>query len=169
MPETITPVDIALGTILARIDTTEKSLNELHTRSRENAKQIDHISLHTDDMKNRLIIVEKEYHQASTRSSETLQRVELLESKLDDMRSNLKKVIEGQMDILNSNANTREQFSAVLASKDKQHSTRMKTLRTIVYIGGGLAILATQIYARWDGHQTLIDMLVNLFMGGVRS
>jgi len=166
VPEAVSHGDVTIGTILSRIDAADRSLNELHSRMREAVNRIDGLSLRSEDYKGRMLLLEGEHRNCHNRQSETVQRVELLENKLDDLRSNLKKVIEGQMDILNSNATTREQFSAVLATKDSQHTKRMESMRTLIYIGGGLVLLATQMYARWDGHDTLVDMLVKLLLGG---
>ena len=151
---------------MARLDASDRSLTELHSRMRETVGRLDSIALKTEDHKGRMLLLEGEHRNCHNRQSETAQKVELLENKLDDLRVNLKKVVEGQLDILNSNATTREQFSAVLATKDNQHTRRMKSMRTIIYIGGGLILLATQMYARWDGHDTLVDMLVKLMLGG---
>lgn len=166
MPDSmISASDTAIGTIMARLDASDRSLTELHSCMREAINRIDGLTLRSDDYKGRMLLLEGEHRTCQTKQTEVTQRVEMLESKLDDLRVNLKKVIEGQIDILNSNATTREQFSAVLATKDSQHSKRMRTMRTLIYVGGGLILLATQVYARWDGHNTLVDMLIKLIIG----
>ena len=94
------------------------------------------------------------------RHYEVSQKVELLESKLDDMKGNLMKVVEGQIDILNSNANTREQFASVLTTQGLQHAKRMKHLRTLIWVGGGFLLLASQLYAKYAGNSTILDAIM---------
>ena len=161
--------DLTFGGLVTRLDTSDKSLQELHTRMRETMSRLDSLELRSEDYKGRMILLEGEHRNCHTRQLDISQRVELLEKKLDDLRLNLQNVVQGQIDILNSNAATREQFSSVLTMMDSQHVKKMKLLRRFVYIGGALALLATQIYARWDGHETIIDALVNLIMGGVKQ
>lgn len=160
---------LTVGALTNRIDAVDKSLTELHSRVREAAGRIDTLALHTEDHRNRMILLETEHRLCRDKQSEVSRKVELLEDKLEDLRANVKKIVEGQMDILNSNAATREQFASVLTQKDAHHTKRLKLLRTIIYIGGGLIILATQIYARWDGHETLLDFLVNMILGGPKT
>jgi len=158
-----------MGAVLARLESADRSLTELHSRMRENVNRLDALSLHSEDVRGRMLLLEGEHRVCQTKQQDATTRISLLEDKLDDMRSNLSRVVAGQIDILNSNAATREQFSTVLATKDSQHSARMKSLRTLIYIGGGLVLVATQMYARWDGHDTLVDMLVKLIFGGPNS
>lgn len=161
--------DLTFGGLVTRLDTSDKSLQELHARMRETMSRLDSLELRSDDYQGRMILLEGEHRNCQNRQLDISQRVELLENKLDDLRLNLQNVVQGQIDILNSNAATREQFSSVLTMMDAQHVKKMKLLRRLVYIGGALALLATQIYARWDGHETIIDALVNLIMGGVKQ
>jgi len=160
---------LVVGGLNTRLDASDKSLTELHARLRELSAKLDTTMLHTEDHRNRMVLLESEHRVCHAKQSEMSHKVELFEDKLEDLRINVKKVVEGQIDILNSNATTREQFAAVLSQKDQHHLKKMKTLRTIIYIGGGLIILATQIYARWDGHETLLDFLVNMILGGPKS
>ena len=136
---------------------------------RDTINRIDSLELRTEDHKGRMVLLEAEHRNCHNRQIDISQRVELLERKLDDLSMNLKNVVQGQIDILNSNASTREQFASVLTQMDTQHIKKMKMLRRVVYIVGGLALLATQVYARWDGHETLLDFLVNMILGGPKS
>ena len=161
--------DVSIGGIVTRLDTSDKSLTELHARMRDTINRIDSLELRTEDHKGRMVLLEAEHRNCHNRQIDISQRVELLERKLDDLSMNLKNVVQGQIDILNSNASTREQFASVLTQMDTQHIKKMKMLRRVVYIVGGLALLATQVYARWDGHETLLDFLVNMILGGPKS
>jgi chromosome segregation ATPase len=158
-------IDVTLSAILSRVEKSEKDLNETHGRLRENANRIDQLALHSEDCRGRIINIEEVTRVNLDRHYEVSQKVELLESKLDDMRSNLTKVVEGQIDILNSNANTREQFASVLTTQGAQHAKRMKHMRTVIWVGGGFLLLASQVYAKYVGNDTLLDMLTNLLMG----
>ena len=160
---------LVVGGLNTRLDSSDKSLTELHARLRDTLNRLDSVKLRVDDHKGRMVLLEAEHRNCQARQSDISQRVELLEKKLDDLRLNLQKVVQGQIDILNSNAATREQFSSVLATMDAQHMRKMKLMRRFVYIGGALALLATQIYARWEGHETILDALVNILLGGTKT
>lgn len=151
--------DVIVGAILIRIEQAERDLNETHSRLRESTNKIDQLSLHSEDCRMRIHEVEDGLRRSANHRSELGQKVEMLEVKLDDMKMNLTKVVEGQYDILNSNALTREQFSTVLASQDKQHALRMKYTRRVVAIGGGLLFLFSQVWLRATGNATVLDWL----------
>lgn len=155
-------IDVTLSAITGRMEKAEKDLNETHSRLRETTNRIDQLMLHSDDCRGRISNIEDVTRVNLDRHYEVSQKVEILESKLDDMRSNLTKVVEGQIDILNSNASTREQFAAVLTTQGAQHNKSMKSMRTVIWVGGGFLLLLTQIYAKWVGNETLLDMLTNL-------
>lgn len=155
-------LDVTLSALMGRVEKSEKDLNETHSRLRDSANRIDQLALHSEDCRGRLGNMEKVVSVNLDRHYEVSQKVEILESKLDDMRVNLTKVVEGQIDILNSNASTREQFAAVLTIQGAQHNKSMKSMRTVIWVGGGFLLLLTQIYAKWVGSDTLLDMLTNL-------
>lgn len=155
-------VDVVLNSMVIRLDKSEKDMNETHSKLRDNSNRIDQLMLYSTDAKNRLSLLEEGFHTNLDRNYEMSKKVELFEVKLDDMRVNLTKVVEGQIDILNSNASTREQFSAVLTIQEKQHKDWMKRVRTFIYIGGGLLFLASQIYAKYVGNDTILDNIVRL-------
>jgi bacterioferritin (cytochrome b1) len=153
-------LDVTLGTIMSRIDKSEKDINETHARLRESTNRLDQLTIYNDDCRNRIMTLEEGFHLTADKHYEVAKKVEMLETKLDDMRFNLTKVVEGQIDILNSNASTREQFSAVLTTQEKQHKDWMKRIRTFIYIGGGLLFLASQLYAKYIGSDTVLDNII---------
>ena len=155
-------IDVTLSTIMVRIDKSEKDINETHSRIREIINRIDQLNLYHEDSKSRLISLEEDNHTYSKNHYEVRNKVEMLESKLDDMHMNLTKVVEGQIDILNSNATTREQFSAVLTSQEKHHKEWMKKIRTFIYVGGGILFLISQLYAKYIGNDTLLDTVIGM-------
>ena len=157
--------DVVLGSIMSRMDKSENDINELHSKQREAATRIDQLVLHAEDCKGRIRMLESN-HQTTFSSHNTMaSKVEMLENKLDDMRSNLTKVIEGQIQILNSNTATREEFHGVLASQSKQHLEKMKRLRFAIYIGGGFLFLASQFYAQHTGTESLVSSVLKFISG----
>lgn len=153
-------LDVALGAMLIRLEQSERDLNETHARIRDSQNRLDQLHLHSEDCRTRIHGIEDGLRKSVIHRGELGQKVELLEAKLDDMRLNLSKVVEGQLDILNSNATTREQFASVLSSQDKQHAMRMRHTRRAVYIGGGILLILSQVYARAVGNSTLLDWLM---------
>lgn len=164
-------VDVIIGSIVSRLDKGETDANELHVKHREVATKIDQLLLHADDLKSRVRTLESHSQDIFDSHGSVAQKVELLEVKLDDMRSNLTKVVEGQMQIINSNAATREEFGAVLAKQSAQHTEkmkqqssqhleRMKRLRHVIYIGGAFLLIAMQWWASKTGQTTLIDSVL---------
>ncbi len=153
-------IDVTLSAISGRVEKAEKDLNETHSRLRESTNHLDQLRLHSEDCRTRIGNIEKVVSVNLDRHYEVSQKVELLETKLDDMRSNLTKVVEGQIDILNSNANTREQFASVLTTQGAQHAKRMKHLRTLIWVGGGFLLLASQVYAKYAGNSTILDAIM---------
>ena len=154
-------IDVTLSAITGRMEKAEKDLNETHSRLRETTNRIDQLALHSEDCRGRIINIEEVSRVGMDRHYEVAQKVELLESKLDDMRSNLTKVVEGQIDILNSNTLTREKFANVLTTQGAQHAKRMKHTRMVIYIGGGFLLIASQLYAKYVGNSTLLDGLMS--------
>lgn len=160
MATTFDSIDVTLGTITVRMDTHEKDINECHTRQRELTTRIDALMLHADDCRSRIVTLEEGQRRNYEGHYETAKHVELLKAKLDDLEAHMARVVAGQLDILNSNATTREQFAGVLASQDRQHTARMKKIRTAIYIGGGFLFIASQIYAKYAGSSTVLDALM---------
>lgn len=158
-------IDVTLSALMGRVEKSEKDLNETHSRQRETTNRIDQLMLHSEDCRGRIGNVEEVTRVNLDRHYEVSQKVEILESKLDDMRINLTKVVEGQIDILNSNANTREQFANVLTTQGVQHAKRMKHLRMMIYLGGGFLLVVSQIYGHYAGNSTLLTLLANLMQG----
>lgn len=165
MAPALDSLDVTLNAIMARVEKSEKDLNETHARLRETFSLLDTLHLRSDDSRIRIANIEEATRQATDRHYEIAVKVDLLENKLDDMRSNLTKVVEGQISILNSNAATREQFSTVLATQANQHNARMKKVRTMIAVGGGFLVLASQVYAKIVGNETIIDMIMNFMRG----
>lgn len=168
-------VDILL--LISRQDKMEGDVNELHSKQRETATKLDQLFLHADDLKNRVRVLEAHDQRIFDSHHDVSKRVEMMESKVDDMRSNLSRVLEGQMQILNSNIATREEFNNVLATQAVQHTEKikaqstqhlekMKRLRHIIYLGGAVLVIAVQWWASHTGQQTLIDSVLKFVMGG---
>ena len=159
-------VDVVLGSIMVRMDKSENDINELHVKQREAATRVDHLHLYAEDFKGRVRILEAHQQSIFDSHSNVSAKVEMMEAKLDDLRSNLTKVIEGQMQIINSNAATREEFGAVLAKQGSQHLEKMKRLRHLIYIGGGALLILAQWWASRTGQQTLLDSVLKFVTGG---
>lgn len=159
-------VDVVLGSIITRMDKSENDINELHVKQREAATRVDQLLLHADDFKGRIRNLENHHQTIFDSHNSVTAKVEMMEAKLDDLRSNLTKVIEGQMQIINSNAATREEFGAVLAKQGSQHLERMKRLRHIIYIGGAFLLVIINWWASHTGQQTLIDTVFKFISGG---
>ncbi len=159
-------IDVVIGAIVSRLEKAETDINELHTKQRAAITQTDAIMLHTEDCRNRLRVLEAHGQSIFDSHHDVSKRVEMMESKLDDLKMNVGKVIEGQMQVVNSNLATREQFSTVLASQSKQHLERMKRLRHAIYIGGALLLIAAQWWASRTGQETLIDAVMKFVAGG---
>jgi chromosome segregation ATPase len=165
MAPALDSLDVTLSAIMTRVEKSEKDLNETHARIRESFSLLDTLHLRSEDCKVRIANIEEVTRHATDRHYEIAVKVDLLENKLDDMRSNLTKVVEGQISILNSNAATREQFSTVLATQSNQHNSRMKKMRIVIAVGGGFLLLASQVYAKLAGNETILDMIMNLIRG----
>ena len=157
MAPSLDGLDVAVNAVLSRVSKTESDVNELHTKQREIATRLDQNSLFLDDIKTRTRVLELHDQDAFDNHHDVAKRVDLLESKLDDMRSNLTKVIEGQMQILNANTATQTEFKSLLTTQGKQHLDKMKRMRMVIYIGGGLFLLASQIYAQRMGNVSMLD------------
>lgn len=158
-------IDVLLGSILVRIEKNETDVNELHMKQREIATKNDQFTLHTEDFKTRIRTLETHHQLIYDSHHDVSRKVEMMESKLDELKSNLTKVVEGQLQILNSNAATREEFGALLASQGKQHNEKMKRLRSVFYLGGGLLFIISELYARHVGNQTIIDSVFKFISG----
>lgn len=170
-------VDVIIGSVVSRLEKDETDINELHTKQREAATKLDQLFLHADDIKNRVRVLEAHDQNIFDSHHDVSKRVEMMESKVDDMRSNLSRVLEGQMQILNSNIATREEFNNVLTTQavqhtekikaqSSQHLEKMKRLRHIIYLGGAVLVIAIQWWASHTGQQTLIDSVLKFVMGG---
>ena len=170
-------VDVIIGSIVSRLEKDETDINELHTKQREAATKLDQLFLHADDIKNRVRVLEAHDQSIFDSHHDVSKRVEMMESKVDDMRSNLSRVLEGQMQILNSNIATREEFNNVLTTQavqhnekikaqSSQHLEKMKRLRHIIYLGGAGLIIVIQWWASHTGQQTLIDSVLKFVVGG---
>lgn len=159
-------IDVIIGSLVSRLDKTEGDTNELHTKHREAATKLDQLFLHADDLKNRVRTLEAHDQAIFDSHHDVSKKVEIMEGKVDDMRSNLTKVIEGQMQILNSNIATREEFQGVLAKQGSQHLEKMKRMRMVIYIGGGFLLLAAQWWAAHTGQTTMIDAVLKFVAGG---
>lgn len=158
-------VDVVLGSIIVRLEKNEIDINELHSKQRESATKADQLFLHNDDFKSRIRTLENHHQSIFDSHHDVSKKVEMMEAKLDDLRINLTKVVEGQMQILNANATTREEFGSVLASQNKQHTEKMKRLRSVFYIGGGLLFIVSELYARHSGNATIMDSVFKFVTG----
>ena len=159
-------IDVVLGSIMTRMNKSETDINELHSKQREAATRVDQLTLHAEDFKGRIRNLENHHQTIFDSHNGVVAKVEMMEAKLDDLRSNLTKVIEGQMQIINSNAATREEFGAVLAKQGSQHLEKMKRLRHAIYIGGGILLIAAQWWASRTGQTTLLDSVFKFVSGG---
>lgn len=153
-------IDVIVGSIVSRLEKSEGDINELHKKQRLMNTQADQLLLHSEDFRNRLRVLEAHDQSIFDSHHDVSKRVEMMESKLDDMKSNVTKIVEGQMQILNSNTSTREEFSSLLTAQSKQHLDRMKRIRHIIYIGGGFLIVLTQIWSAHTGQNTIIDSVL---------
>lgn len=153
-------IDVIVGSIVSRLEKSEGDINELHKKQRLMNTQADQLLLHSEDFRNRLRVLEAHDQSIFDSHHDVSKRVEMMESKLDDMKSNVTKIVEGQMQILNSNISTREEFSSLLTAQSKQHLDRMKHIRRIIYIGGGFLIVLTHIWSAHTGQNTIIDSVL---------
>ena len=160
-------VDVVLGSVIARLDKGDADINEVHSKQREAATKIDQLILHYDDMKNRVRVLEAHDQNIYDSHHDVSKKVEVMEAKVDDMRSNLTKVIEGQIQILNSNLATREEFGTVLAKQDNQHLEKMKRMRHIIYIGGAFLLIAINWWASRTGQKTLLESVMDFVSGNI--
>lgn len=153
-------IDVIVGSIVSRLEKSEGDINELHKKQRLMNTQADQLLLHSEDFRNRLRVLEAHDQSIFDSHHDVSKRVEMMESKLDDMKSNVTKIVEGQMQILNSNMSTREEFSSLLTAQSKQHLDRMKRIRQVIYIGGGFLIVLTHIWSAHTGQNTIIDSVL---------
>ena len=153
-------IDVIVGSIVSRLEKSEGDINELHKKQRLMNTQADQLLLHSEDFRNRLRVLEAHDQSIFDSHHDVSKRVEMMESKLDDMKSNVTKIVEGQMQILNSNISTREEFSSLLTAQSKQHLDRMKRIRQVIYIGGGFLIVLTHIWSAHTGQNTIIDSVL---------
>lgn len=159
-------IDVVIGAVVSRLDKAEGDVNELHAKQREAVTKTDQLLLHADDFKTRIRTLEAHQQKIFENHNSVTAKVEMVESKLDDLKSNVTKVIEGQMQILNSNMATREEFQGVLAKQGTQHLEKMKRLRHIIYIGGPVLFLLVNWWAAYTGQQTLIESVFKFVAGG---
>ena len=160
-------VDVVLGSILTRMDKSENDINELHSKQREAATRTDQLTLYADDFKWRIRNLENHHQTIFDSHYGVVAKVEMMEDKLDELKSNLTKVIEGQMQIISSNAATLEKFQAVLATQGTQHTARMKILGRVLYIGGPVLFLLVNAWAVYTGQQTMIKSVFKFLSCGI--
>lgn len=154
-------IDVVIGSIVNRLDKSETDVNELHQKHRILLTKADQIELQTDDFKNRLRILEAHDQSIFDSHHDVSRKVEMMEDKLDDLKSNVTKIVEGQMQILNSNMSTREEFGALIAAQSKQHLERMKRIRHIIYIGGGMFFVLMQLWMSYTGQSTIFETVLS--------
>ena len=154
-------IDVVIGSIVNRLDESESDINELHSKHRILLTKSDQLDLQTEDFKSRLKVLEAHDQSIYDSHHNVSKRVEMMEDKLDDLKSNVTKIVEGQMQILNSNMSTREEFGSLLAAQSKQHLERMKRIRHVIYIGGGLSFVLFQIWASYSGQGTILESVFN--------
>ncbi len=156
-------IDVVIGSIVNRLDKNDGDINELHQKHRILLTKTDQLELQTDDFKNRLRVLEAHDQSIFDSHHDVSRKVEMMEDKLDDLKSNVTKIVEGQMQILNSNMSTREEFGALIAAQSKQHLERMKRIRHIIYIGGGMFFVLMQLWMSYTGQSTIVENILNLF------